>query len=171
VTTLRLATTDDIPALAALGRDSFTAAFGHMYAPEDLAAFLGETHSEAAVAAELTDPNRLYRLAERDGRLAGYCKLALASTLADQGTAACPLEVKQLYTAPDATGYGIGAALLEWGIGEAKARGADAVQLSVWSGNHGAQRFYARYGFAKAAEITFMVGRQADLEYLFELKL
>lgn len=39
---LRPATAADAPALAELGRDSFTAAFGHLYRPEDLAAFLAE---------------------------------------------------------------------------------------------------------------------------------
>ena len=35
--TLRPATPADAEALAALGRDSFVAAFGHLYRPEDLA--------------------------------------------------------------------------------------------------------------------------------------
>ena len=43
---------------------------------------------------------------------------------------------------------------------------ADEVQLSVWSGNHGAQRFYARYGFEKIADVTFKVGEQIDDEFL-----
>ena len=52
-------------------------------------------------------------------------------------------------------------------LDEARSRGADEMQLSVWSGNDGAQRFYARYGFAKVADIYFMVGKQADEEFLF----
>ena len=52
-------------------------------------------------------------------------------------------------------------------MAEAAARGADEVQLSVWSGNHGAQKFYARYGFSKVADITFLVGEQMDEEFLF----
>ena len=76
------------------------------------------------------------------------------------------LELKQLYTAPDATGRGIGGALMEWAMAEFAARGADEVQISVWSGNHDAQRFYARYGFEKVADITFRVGEQLDEEFL-----
>ena len=41
------------------------------------------------------------------------------------------------------------------------------MQLSVWSGNDGAQRFYARHGFAKVADVTFRVGEQIDEEFLF----
>ena len=77
------------------------------------------------------------------------------------------MELKQLYTDPELTGHGIGASLIDWAMAEARARGADEMQLSVWSGNHGAQKFYARYGFAKVADITFLVGEQVDEEFLF----
>ena len=49
--------------------------------------------------------------------------------------------------------------------------GADEMQLSVWSGNHGAQRFYARYGFEKVADVHFWVGAHRDDEFLLSLML
>src|SRR3546814_999440 len=69
------------------------------------------------------------------------------------------------------TGKGLGAQLMEWATGHALALACDAIQLSVWSGNEGAQRFYARYGFDKIADIEFWVGSQCDEEFLYELKL
>jgi RimJ/RimL family protein N-acetyltransferase len=39
--------------------------------------------------------------------------------------------------------------------------------ISVWSENLGAQRFYARYGFAYAGEYEFPVGEQRDREFMF----
>ena len=69
------------------------------------------------------------------------------------------------------TGRGLGAALMDWAIAEARGLGADAIQLSVWTGNDGAQRFYARYGFVKVADIDFWVGEQRDEEFLFALGL
>lgn len=164
---LRPATEADVPALAALGRDSFVAKFGHMYRPEDLAAFLEENQSPAAIAKEVANPDRLYRLAELDGRLAGYCKLGLKCGWREHARGTNAIELKQLYTDPQLIGHGIGAALMDWAMAEAKARKADEMQLSVWSGNLGAQKFYARYGFAKVADITFLVGEQVDEEFLF----
>jgi ribosomal protein S18 acetylase RimI-like enzyme len=164
---LRPATPADIPALSRLGIDSFVAKFGHMYRPEDLAAFLDEVHSHEALARELADPSRLYRLAERDGKLLAYAKLGLTCGFPDYARGQNAMELKQLYAAPEATGLGIGTALMDWAMAEMAARGADEVQLSVWSGNDGAQRFYARYGFAKVADITFRVGEQLDEEFLF----
>jgi ribosomal protein S18 acetylase RimI-like enzyme len=164
---LRPASPADVPALAALGRDSFVAKFGAMYRPQDLAAFLEEAFTTRAIAAELANPERLYRLAERAGVLIGYCKLGLVCGFPEHARGHNVIELKQLYTDPEATGLGIGAALMDWALEEARARACDEMQLSVWSGNSGAQRFYARYGFAKVADITFRVGEQIDEEFLF----
>lgn len=164
---LRPALPGDAAALAALGRDSFVAAFGHMYRAEDLASFLDQTHAEAVVAREIANPKARYRLAERDGALAGYCKLGLDCGWPEHARGTHTIELKQLYTAAGATGGGIGAALMDWALAEARAEGADEVQLSVWSGNTGAQRFYHRHGFAKVADIHFWVGEQRDDEFLF----
>lgn len=164
---LRPATKADIPAIAQLATESFVAKFAELYRPEDLAAFLIENLSEPAIAAEVTNPDRLYRLAERDGELVGYCKIGLSCGFPDHARGARAMELKQLYTASNATGGGIGAALMDWAMAEFSARRADEAQLSVYSGNKGAHRFYRRYGFEKVADITFKVGEQLDPEFLF----
>ena len=170
---LRPATLADTAALTALGRESFCAAFEHLYRPEDLAAFLEQVYSEPAVAEEIADDFCIHRLAWSDdgSRLLGYVKLRHPSWYEEDSDAKNPIALGQLYTQPDLTGQGIGAALMDWAIAEAKARGHDAIQLSVWSENHGAQKFYRRYGFAKIADIDFWVGDHRDDEFLYELRL
>lgn len=168
---MRPARTDDAEVLAEFGRESFAASFAHLYRPEDLAAFNAEAYSIEAIRQEIASPDCTYRLAETDGQLVGYCKLRHPSKLAGHSGAQNPMELGQLYTDPGMTGQGIGGALMEWALDVARGGGHDAVLLSVWSGNHGAQRFYQRYGFAKIADIHFKVGEQLDEEFLFELKL
>ncbi len=168
---LRAATFADVPTLSALGRDSFCAAFEDLYRPEDLASFLGEAYSQAKVASEVAAPECIYCLAEDGGKLLGYCKMVMPSNYAEYSSASNPIALGQLYTAAGMTGKGIGAALMEWALDEAKACQADAVQLSVYSENYGAQRFYQRYGFGKIADIGFWVGQQRDAEFLYELRL
>jgi GNAT superfamily N-acetyltransferase len=170
---LRPATPDDAPALAELGRDSFVAAFGPLYRPEDLAAFLAEYRTPEAFRRHLADPPTLIEVAELDGRPAAYCLLVRGAQF-DERPEPRPLRpvlLSQLYCAPGMAGRGFGAALIEWAIGEARAWRADAVQLSVFSENFGAQRFYHRYGFAKVADIGFWVGNHRDAEFLYELAL
>ena len=164
---LRPATTADIPALSALATASFIAKFGELYSPQDLHSFLEESLSEPAVAADLANPDRIYRLAERGGALVGYCKIALTCGFPEHARGGKVMELKQLYTAPDATGGGIGKALMDWAMDQFSTRGADEVQISVYAYNDGAHRFYRRYGFDKVADITFRVGEHIDPEFLF----
>jgi len=164
---LRLAAPADAAALADLGARSFVAKFGYMYTPEDLADFLADSHSEAKAAKEIADPSMRVFLAEEEGRLLGFCKLVLACGWPDHARGQSVIELKQLYTDPQTTGRGIGTALMDRALEIAREQAADEVQLSVWSGNEGAQRFYARYGFAKVADIYFMVGEQRDDEFLY----
>ncbi|KHK89550.1 GNAT family N-acetyltransferase [Novosphingobium malaysiense] len=164
---LRMAKPADAAALAELGAHSFVVKFGHLYRAEDLSTFLAESHSEAKVAREIADPRMRVMLAERDSKLLGYCKLIMACGWPEHARGRRPIELKQLYTDPEATGQGIGARLMDWALEEAAAFGADEIQLSVYSDNPGAQKFYRRYGFDKAADIHFMVGEQRDEEFLF----
>lgn len=168
---LRPASLDDVPALAALGRTSFCAAFEHLYTPEDLASFLEQVYSEEAVAGEITGDLYTHHLACDGDGLAGYGKLKYPSDYGEYSDAKNPIALAQLYTDPSRTGVGIGAALMDWTLAEARQCGHDAIQLSVYSENFGAQRFYDRYGFAKIADIGFWVGEQRDAEFLYELRL
>jgi GNAT superfamily N-acetyltransferase len=170
---LRPATQADVPVLAQFAAEAFTAAFGHLYRPEDLALFLGKWRTEQAYRDAMAVPAKRIQLAEIDGRLAAYALIVLGDGLDErpEPRPARPVFLSQLYCAAGMTGHGLGAALMEWTIGEARAWRADALQLSVFSGNLGAQRFYRRYGFVHVADIDFWVGNHRDDEFLYELAL
>lgn len=168
---LRPATLDDAPALGKLGADSFVAAFGHLYRPDDLEAFLAEVHNPEAVAGEIAGEDCTHRLVEVAGELVAFCKLRYPTKFGGYSDARDPIELGQLYALPGHTGSGIGAQLMDWALAHARENGHDAVLLSVYAENFGAQRFYQRYGFAKIADITFKVGDHLDPEFLYELKL
>lgn len=167
----RPATLEDAPALARLGADTFVAAFGDLYRPEDLEAFLAEVHNPEAVAGEIAGEECTHRLVEDGGQLVAFCKLRYPTKFGDHTEATNPIELGQLYALPTHSGHGIGAALMDWALAHAREQGNDAVLLSVYAENFGAQRFYQRHGFAKIADITFKVGEQLDPEFLYELKL
>lgn len=165
---LRDALPEDAPAIADLFARAFCAAFAHLYAEEDLKGFLAASHAPAKAAAEIADPAmRVHLAVAEDGALLGFAKLVLGPGWPEHARAARVVELKQLYTDPAATGRGIGAALMDWALSQATAQQAGEMQLSVYAENHGAQRFYARYGFEKRADIHFMVGQQRDEEFLF----
>jgi diamine N-acetyltransferase len=169
--TVRPATPADAEAIAALGARAFVAKFGHLYSPANLDRFLSDSHVPAKVVRELADPGMAVAVIEDQGTIAAFCKVSFASTLPRHSAAQRPFELKQLYTDPDRIGRGLGARLMDWALDQARGVGADELQLSVYSDNPEAQRFYARYGLVKIADITFCVGDHVDPEFMMAVPL
>jgi GNAT superfamily N-acetyltransferase len=159
---------DDSAALADLHRLSFVETFGHLYRPEDLEAFLSRL-SEEGFRGELLDGEHEVRFAEADGEPVAFVKLGPIGLPVRPERPA--LEFRQLYVLKPWQGAGVAAALTEWALARAWARGAEEIYLSVWAENHRAKAFYRRYGFAWFAPYKFMVGEQADEEEIWKLEL
>ena len=170
---LRPATSADAADLARFAREAFGAAFAHLYKPEDLASFYAEARTEEKYRTDLSDSSKLAQLAIADGKIAAYALIVLGQHFDERPAPQPkrPVFLSQLYCSGETTGQGIGTALMNWAIAEARDWGADAIQLSVFSENFGAQRFYERHGFAKVADIDFWVGNHRDDEFLYELAL
>lgn len=158
----------DASALAQLGRATFTETFGHLYTPDNLAAFL-ETHTAERWRAELEDPAFAVRLAEEHGQAAAYAKLAPPSLPFETDRRA--IELRQFYVLSPWQGRGISAELMDWVLTEARRRGAEELYLSVFVDNHRARRFYDRNGFEQIGTYDFMVGTHKDLDLVMRLVL
>ena len=149
-------------------RRSFTETFGHLYRPEDLAAFLAG-HSPEQWREELSDPAFAVRIAEASGEAVGYAKLGPPSLpFEPRGPS---IELRQFYVLAPWQGAGLARELMAWVILEARARGAEDLYLSVFVDNHRARRFYARYGFEYVGDYDFMVGNHADVDHVMRLSL
>ncbi len=163
--TFRRAAAPDATALAELGRSTFVEAFGHLYRPEDLEAFLDEAHSVVAFRRILEDDHNVVLVAQSPNRALGYgiagrCKLPVEHVEARAG------EIKRLYVRAEARGQQLGTQLLDRLIDELERREYDPLYVGVWSENFGAQRLYTRYGFLKVGEYDFAVGKQMDREFI-----
>jgi ribosomal protein S18 acetylase RimI-like enzyme len=163
---IRRATAADAATLAELGTATFVETFGHLYSSADLQAFLDESHSVAAYARALANPDYALWIAIRDGRAIGYaqagpCGLPHADATTADG------ELKRLYLLKSAQNGGVGGALFERALAWLERDGPRTLWISVWSENHGAQRFYGRYGFEFAGEYAFIVGEQRDREFMY----
>ncbi len=164
----RTATAEDAGALAELGEATFTATFGHLYRPEDLAIFL-QNHSLENWAKELGDPAFAVRVAEVDGEMVGYAKLGPPHLpFEPRGEAA---ELRQLYVLEEMKGQGVAQTLIEWVIERARELRADHLYLSVFTDNHRARRFYEKFGFEPEGTYAFMVGTHADEDIVMRLQL
>jgi ribosomal protein S18 acetylase RimI-like enzyme len=157
----------DAAALAAFAEATFTATFGHLYPPQDLAAFVTEKYRAPIIAAELADAETRYRLALRGDAIVGYCKMGAVEMDVDATEA---VELHRLYVNAGAKGSGVAQALMDEALAWARGRGAKAMYLSVWENNARAQAFYRRYGFEHIGEHKFMVGSIADRDFIWKLE-
>ena len=163
---IRRAIPGDAQALAELGATTFIESFGQLYVPDDLQAFLDESHTVEAYSKVLANPDYALWIAERDGRAIGYaqagrCGLPHADVKPEDG------ELKRLYLLKSEQNGGAGRALMDAAMAWLLRDGPRTLWLSVWSENLGAQRFYARYGFGFVAEYEFIVGEQRDREFMY----
>lgn len=163
---IRRATIADAFTLSEIGGATFSETFGHLYPPEDLAAFLQEAHSPDAWSRRLHAAHTAVWLAESaDVGAAGYasagpCKLPVTDLESNAG------ELFQLYLRNAHRGQKLGSRLLETVLAWLEGSGFDPLYIGVWSGNSGAQRLYERFGFKRVGEYEFAVGSRRDHEYI-----
>ncbi len=168
--TYRDATVADAGVVAAIGARTFTATFGHLYSPANLAAFLANHAPDRWAAALAGDAS--VRLAEADGGAIGYARIGpLTFDVDAERGGRAGLQLYQLYVDPEYHGTGVAGALLDWAAAHARERGAADLWLSVFVDNPRARRFYARGGFEEVKPYTFMVGDHADDDILCRLAL
>ena len=164
----RIAGPEDAATLSELGARSFVETFGHLYSPENLAAFL-VNHSPESWREELADPAFTVRLGEVDGEAVAYAKVGPSSLPVEPDGPA--IELRQIYVLGPWQGAGLAHDLLAWALDEARSRGAAEIYLSVFTENGRARKFYERYGFEYVGDYAFMVGTQADHDLIMRLKL
>ena len=169
--TIRDAVPEDLPALVALSKKTFSDKFAHLYNPDDLAAFLEVSHGAERYRAWLADPENLIRVAEDEaGQMKAYLLCSPLALPADDPKPGA-VELKRVYVDASLQGRGLGSRFIDEALAWARVRGAPEIYLSVYSENFEAQRLYARLGWEKVGEFIFPVGRHEDLEFLLRLTL
>ena len=162
---IRRATAQDAQVVSALAATTFTETFGALYPPDDLAAFLREAYAVERQRTILSHPDYALWLLEDDGEAVGHiaagpCGLPHPDAAPGDG------EIKRLYLRQGWQNGGHGARLMDAAMDWLLRDGARTLWVGVWSENHGAQRFYGRFGFGKVGEYLFPVGATRDLEFI-----
>ena len=169
---IRHATIADAALLAELSARAFREAFADhpQNAPADIAAYMVEAFGTEIQARELAEPRATFLLAESAGEAVGYAKL-LADSTETGVTGARPVELARLYALQAWIGRGIGAALMQSCLEEARNNGHDVIWLGVWEYNYRAQKFYARFGFVKCGEHIFQLGNDPQTDWLMQREI
>jgi len=154
--TVRRAVPEDAAALADLAARTFRDTFAADNRPEDVAEHLARSYSPALQLAEITSPDIVTFVADRDG-LAGFAQLRRGTPPACV-TANEPVELWRFYVDSAWHGRGIARQLMQAVL----ASGAGAIWLGVWERNSRAIAFYGKFGFADVGAHEFRLG--ADVQ-------
>lgn len=161
---IRRANESDAESLNALAARTFWDTFARHNRPEDMQAYLSEAFTTPKLKAEINDPRATFFVLEIEGVMAGYAKL-YAGEAPDCVLGARSIEIVRLYVGEEFLGKGVGPALMNACLDEARRSGCDTVFLGVWEHNERAKAFYRKYGFEVVGSHPFILGEdhQTDL--------
>ena len=159
----RPATRGDVAALSELAKRTWFDAFGASVSPEDAAAELENTRSEAYFATALSERSML--VAEEDGVLVGCVQFGDVD-IPEVDVRPGDQELHRLYVETALQGRGIGRMLMDEALRHPRLAGAERVFLQVWEENERAVRLYESYGFSTAGRTAFTIGSGEAVEDL-----
>ena len=135
---MRPATRDDLPAIVAMYADDRLGA--ERETPGDLAPYEAAFDRLTATRGVST-----VHVAERDGQIVGTLQLTIIPSLSHRGGSRAHVEAVRVAAA--ARSGGIGSAMMEWVIDEARRQECRMVELTSNRTRTDAARFYERLGF------------------------
>jgi ribosomal protein S18 acetylase RimI-like enzyme len=140
---IRRARREDVPAIIAMLADDRLGS-----ARERIEDPLPPSYYKAFEAVD-RDPNiELVVAADGEGGVVGCLQLCVLSGLSSQGASRGLIE--DVRVASQCRSLGIGEQLVQWAVGEARARGCKLVELLTHNSRVDAQRFYERLGFQRS---------------------
>lgn len=164
---IRRANAGDAALLAELGARTFSETFAPDNSAEDMAAYLAIAFSPSQQTRELADRETLFLIAESERVAAGYAMLRSGNVL-ENVTGENPIELVRLYVSQERLGSGVGAALMQACIREARQRGHKTLWLGVWEHNARAQAFYRKWNFTKIGTHVFQLGNDPQTDILMQ---
>jgi ribosomal protein S18 acetylase RimI-like enzyme len=167
---IRRASVADAVLLADMGARTYFDTFTGTCTPEDMELFLRSTYSVEMLTHELLEPRTTYYIAEVNGTAAGFAKIHHGE-IPDCVTGENPIELGRLYLDKPWIGKGVGQALMQTCVAEARRRGHQSMFLGVWENNFRAQAFYRKWGFEKIGEHVFQVGNDPQNDWLMQCHL
>jgi GNAT superfamily N-acetyltransferase len=142
---LRRAKVDDVAAIVGLlAADQLGAARDGVTTPQDLADY------QRAFGVIDADPAHTLVVADSGPDIVATMQLSFIPGLARRGALRAQIEAVRVDEAYRSRG--LGAAMLNWAIGEARRRGCALVQLTTDKSRTSAHRFYERLGFVASHE-------------------
>lgn len=160
----------DIDTLVSLGIKTFRDTFDEFNTPENMILYINKTFTKKNIGEEMKQQGTVYFLAFDGRRAAGYAKVKASEKPAGLNHNNA-LEIERLYAHKDYIGKRVGHMLMQTCLAFAKKRGCKTLWLGVWENNGRAISFYEKNGFVRYGEQTFLLGNDAQTDWLMKKEL
>ncbi|HEX6627371.1 MAG TPA: GNAT family N-acetyltransferase [Gemmatimonadaceae bacterium] len=158
--------------MASLGARLFAETYGPTHPEPELSRYLARAFGANAVRDALADSDVTMFVAEDlASRPIGYAFLRRTVELPEGVTNGNSFEIVRFYVDTAVQGRGVGAALMEECLADARRRGADVIWLQVWKQAPWAVGFYERMGFAAVGSAQFYFGDQIGDDHIMSKAL
>jgi ribosomal protein S18 acetylase RimI-like enzyme len=157
---------NDATLIADISRQTFYDTFAAHNTSANMNKFMDEQFSRQKLMDEVGAPGNTFLMAYSNDEVAGYVRLKDFSTEFLPDTRA--IEIARIYAVQSSIGKGVGRALMEHCLTIARQRNKQTIWLGVWEKNQRAIDFYTKWGFEKFGEHVFMLGDDAQIDWLMK---
>ncbi len=168
--TIRFATINDAALIADISQRTFYDAFASFNTKENIDKFMTNEFYTEKLIAQVGQPGNIFLLAYYEGQIVGYVLLVETNNRTEFGNANA-IEIARIYSEQKTIGKGIGKALMQKCIEIAKEKRKKIIWLGVWEHNERAISFYTKWGFEKFGDHIFMLGDDAQTDWLMKKEL
>jgi ribosomal protein S18 acetylase RimI-like enzyme len=159
---------NELKLLCEISRSTFYDTFSAFNKKEDMDHFLQHSFNEQILQHEMLQQCNHFFFAKDDNTISGYIKLSSAQSRHFDRPA---LEISRVYVIKEKLGSGLGKAFIEFSKTFAQNMNLKTLYLGVWEHNIRAIDFYKKFGFEKFDEQIFMVGNDAQTDWLMKVEL
>ena len=166
---------NQLPTLVALARETFVSTFAEQNNPDDFAAYVDTAFTLEVFKKEFYTEGSVFYFAENEGQLIGYFKLNhnkvpqdAINTVPEFNThkALIMTELERIYLTEATHGKGFAEVMMNEIVQLTQANKSAYIWLGVWEENRKAIKFYQKMGFEKFGEHIFMIGEDAQTDWL-----
>jgi diamine N-acetyltransferase len=168
--TIRFADPSDTALIADLSRQTFYETFAAVNSKANMDKFMNEQFTKEKLMEEVGAPGNIFFLAVDREEVLGYARLREKNKPPELGNANT-LEIARIYAVTHSIGKGVGKALMQKSLDIAAELKKDTVWLGVWEHNLRAIDFYTKWGFEKFSTHVFMLGDDAQTDWLMKKDL
>ena len=170
VISVKEATVNDAEVISKLSTETFIETYSWYNTPENMRDYTQKHFSVEQTKKDFSEASTFFFLAYLNDEVIGYAKLRVFEH-PEELKGERHIEIERIYVQKKHQDKKAGYAIITNCINFAQAKKYQVIWLGVWEKNLKALDFYTRVGFEKFGLHTFLVGNDAQTDYLMKFDL